>query len=724
MTFPLDKLIETALPLSRINARTIRERTIAGHPANMHMWWGRSPHYSSIVSLTAALVDAPESQEEILNRSERVLEANYAEFGDKPTVFDPFSGFGGIPLAAQSLGLPAIAADLNPVAVMLTKAATEIPARFAGCGPVNPISQSGSNGLAEDVLYYGQWLGQQVQQKLKPLYPTEPEGTVAAWIWARTIQCPNPACRCRIPMASSFVINGKAGQECWVEPIAAEGSISFALRSGPCPKDKQSNKVGAGAKFICPACGAMTTEEYVKSQGISHGLGAQLMAMVVDTPSGKLYKAPTAAQEEAAEIPMPDDIPQGEIPDNAHWFSPPGYGLKEYADLFSPRQMTMLSAYCDLLKELQDRVASDALAAGMSPEGGSLAENGTGALAYGQAVSVYLAFAIDKVADRNSTVCTWNSSGSIPRATFTRQAIPMAWNYAEGNPFSTITGNYHTALKNIVDCIEKLPGGSDVQVFHGDAVTQPYPQNVLICTELPYYKAIGYAHLSDFFYIWMRKSLKPVFPDLFSQMVTSKEELSTAAQYYGRSREDCDREYEKKMGIVLHKCFQASDPNYPSLFFFEYHKADANALRESTASLSAWSIMVQSVISAGYVIKAVWPMRSEAYSERADGTRVLIVTRKCEKTGQTTRRGFITTLKRELPQRLEILFCAGVDECDKEIAALGCGLSVFTRFARVLNANGSDMKAHDAMQIIYQEIKEILSSIVCDSVDEAEKEED
>ena len=250
MTFSLDKLIETALPLSRINARTISERTIAGHPANMHMWWGRSPHYSSIVSLTAALVDSPESREEIRNRSERVLETNYAEFGDKPTVFDPFSGFGGIPLAAQLLGLPAIASDLNPVAVMLTKAAAEIPARFAGYGPVNPISQSGSNGLAEDVLYYGQWLGQQVQQRLKPLYPTEPEGTVAAWIWARTIRPALAVCPWHPPSSSMENPVRNAGlNQSWLRE-------AFLLRFGTAHVQRISKRIRlarAQNSFALPA---------------------------------------------------------------------------------------------------------------------------------------------------------------------------------------------------------------------------------------------------------------------------------------------------------------------------------------------------------------------------------------------------------------------------------------------------------------------------------------
>lgn len=729
----MKKLIETALPLSSINAQSISERTAAtGHPANLHMWWGRSPHESSTFSLMAALVDASDNKEELLQRLDRIQNNAYTEFGDKPTVFDPFSGFGGIPLAAQKLGLPVVAGDLNPVAVMLTKAAAEIPAIFANCPPINQFSlfkdYVGAAGLAEDVQYYGEWLMEQAKERLKDIYPNEREGVPAAWIWARTVKCPNPACGCQMPLVSSYVINGKPGREAWAEPVATDGKITFNVHTGKCPSDKETNKFrNYGARFICPICGEITADEYVKQQGLNHELGAQMMAVILDTPTGREYKAPTEIQEAAAMISIPDNIPHGEIPDNAHWFSPPGFGIKEYSELFSPRQLTMLTTFCDLLLDVQDKAASDALAAGMSPEGGSLSDGGRGALAYGQAISVYLAFVIDKMADRNTTVCSWNSSGGNPRATFGRQAIPMVWNYSEGNPFSTITGNFRTSLKNIVTAIKELPCGSEVKVFHGDAVTADYPENALICTELPYYKAIGYAHLSDFFYIWMRRSLKPIFPAFFNQMVTSKEELSTVGQFYGREQKECEAEYEAKMNSVIEKLYACANPKYPSLLFYEFHKADRKAMEnyEGEASLSPWEVFTGNLVKAGFVISAVWPIRSEAASDRADGIRILVVVRKQEKTEQTTRRGFITTLKRELPDVINTAFCAGVDDVDKEITAMGCGLSIFTRYKRVMNADGSNMCIHDALQIIFQETSELLNtSTDDDSIEEAVTKED
>lgn len=735
MICPVKKLIETALPLSDVNRKTIGERTSAlGHPGNLHMWWGRSPIYSSIMALLSAVVDASEDNEELVRRMKRLKNNEYADLGNKPTIFDPFAGFGGMPLAAQELGFPVIAGDLNPVAVILTKAATEIPQRFIGKAAVNPnankLIYAQAEGLAEDVLYYGKWLKNRTQEKLKNLYPEDEDGKPAAWIWARTVKCPNPACGCQMPMVSSFVINSKVGHEAWVEPIVENGKVHFIVHEGKCPPEKETNKYrNYGARFRCPACGEITADDYVKKMGLLHQLDSQMMVVVIESGNGKVYKAPSPVQEDAADIPFPEEIPRGTIPDNAHWFSPPGFGLTEYQDLFSARQMKMLTTFCDLLSEVQDRVTADALAAGYSSDKKQLCDGGSGALAYGETVCVYLAFVIDKMADRNTTVCTWNSSGGNPRATFGRQAIPMAWNYAEGNPFSTITGNFETALNNIVAAINKLPCGSQCSVYQGNAVTIEFPENVMICTELPYYKNIGYAHLSDFFYIWLRRSLKPIFPKLFGPIVTSKEELSTVGQYYGEEQAVLEEKYRQDMDIVLRKMYFSASEEYPSLLFFEYRKADEVAIHqiyESASVPSAWESMLKSILFAGFQITAIWPMRNEAYSERADATRVLIVVRKTEKQNQMTRRNFINLLKRELPMKLDLLFLGEIDEEDRYLAAMGSGLQVFTRYKKILNADASVMSVHDALQIIYQETKDYLdqhfnTSEGADAVNKEEK---
>ena len=730
----MKKLVETALPLSEIRASGLREHTgAAGHPANLHMWWGRSPLLSTKAALTAALVDAPDSQEELLQRLERLQTGAYTEFGEKPTVFDPFSGFGGIPLIAQDLGLPVIAGDLNPVAVMLTKAASEIPSRFANLPPVNAMSlfkdYTGVTGLAEDVAYYGEWMIQRAKEQLHNLYPNDTEGVPVAWIWVRTAKCPNPACGCQMPLASTYILSGKAGNEVWAEPIADDnGEIHFEIRDGKCPEEHASNKVGKqGAIFRCPVCGSLTTDSYVKQMGQEDQLGSQMMAVVVDTPSGKRYLAPNDKQEAAADVPFPEDIPHGDIPDNAHWFTPPGFGLTAYSDLFSPRQLIFLTTLCDLLSEVQDKAASDALAAGMSETGGSLADGGTGALAYGQAVSVYLSFVIDKLADSNSTICTWRTTGGSLRNTFGRQAIPMTWTYAEGNPFSGITGNFETSLKNVVNAIKKLPSGGAVTAYQMDALSAAYPENVLICSELPYYHSIGYAHLSDYFYIWMRRGLKHVFTELFNQLVTSKNELSTVEKYFGKSLSDCEAEYAANLQTVFKKMYQAANPNYPILLFYEFHKVDLIACQDSidSSQLTPFEMILSNLYDEGFAISAVWPMRTNTVVKNADGIRILIVARKKERSENVTKRGFVTALKRELPAMLTQGLSAGIDPEDREITGLGYGLSIFTRYSRVMNADGTNTGIHEAIKLIYIEVADWLHHFedTCTNIDTTAKED-
>lgn len=704
----MKKLIETALPLKAIRNANVGEKVGSnGYSGNLHTWWGRTPIASTAVVLKAAMTDCDEYQDGMLSQSA-------ADQNSQITVFDPFAGFGGIPLAAQRIGQSVISSDLNPVAVMLNKAATEIPARFAGAKPVNGASKSmiytGAQGLAEDVQFYAEWLLNEGLKRLEGLYPQEQGTDVLAWLWTRTVKCPNPACGCTIPLSTTFVLNTKKGQEAWVEPTVQNGEVQFKVHNGICPEGKETNKFSSyGAKFRCPACGEVTTDEYVKKMGTSHQIGNQMMAMITGSSKGRVFLDASEAQILAASVDMPEDVPPGTIPDNAHWFSPPGFGFTEYADLFTPRQMTMLTTFGDLLKEVQDKVASDALAAGMSETGGSLSGGGAGALAYGEAVSVYLAFLVDMLADHHSTICSWNNSGGNIRNTFRRQAIPMTWNYAEGNPFADISGNYNMLLKKLVDAIANLPCGTQSIVTQGDAVTMDFPENVLVCTELPYYKAIGYAHLSDYFYIWMRRSLKAIFPELFSQTVTSKDELSTVSEYYGESPEDAQRRYESQMKIVCEKLYASATTEYPSLIFFEYHKDDDSAIRcDSTDKACSWEVIISNLISAGFVISAVLPMRDKKVSENASTTRVLIVCRKTdERSSGTTRRNFVSVFKREFPDCLNQLLIE-TDAEDRRILAMGAGLSMYSKYRKIINADGTEMSVHDALQIIVQETDEYL----------------
>lgn len=724
------KLIETTLPLTEINEAAIREKAgKAGHPANLHMWWGRSPEATSLAALAAAVKEySEETAQEDLERVTGIVAGNsstYQEWGeaqnrkDLPTVWDPFAGFGGIPIAAGKLGFTAIANDLNPVAAMLTRAAVDIPSRFHSMRPVHPgasrrIVYSGAEGLAEDVRFYGEWMENQALRRLAEVYPQTKHGeSPFAWLWVRTVKCPNPACNCRMPLGSSFVLSTSKNAPYWAEPVAENSRVCFRLHQGVCPDEKESNKIGKyGAKFRCPVCGEITTDDYIKKMGLADELNIEMMTVVTNTAGSKSFSAPDEIQKAASEVKKPADVPLGAIPSNAHWFSPPGFGLTEYADLFTPRQMLMLSTFSDLVREAQDMAASAALAAGMNEGGGSLEAGGTGALAYGQAIGIYLAFVVDKMADYNSSMCSWRTAGGNIRSTFGRQAIPMVWTFAEGNPFSGVSGNFKSMLSSVVQSVEHLGGTSSATVYQENALTMEHPQNVMVCTELPYYRDIGYADLSDFFYIWLRRSLKETYPQMFLPMVTSKDELSTVSTYYGTPKEEAEETYRADMRMVCEKLYQSSTTDYPAMLFYCFRKSDMESMKSCNAgeNESPWEFMLDSLISAGFAITAVWPMRSEPVSEKADSTRILIVAQKgSDRAGSITRRGFISTLKRELPPRLDRLFTGHISPEDELLSGLGQGLAVFTRYQTVLNADGSVMCVHDALQVVYLECEDYIN---------------
>ena len=694
------------------------------------MWWGRSPETSSLAALAAAVLDYSEEtsdeDQEILAKaatgSEDALDAvrdKLSEIGELPTVWDAFAGFGGIPIAAQKLGMRSAANDLNPVAAMLTRAAVDIPARFTSQKPIHPgvaerLSYSGGEGLAEDIRFYGAWMENQAMKRLSDVYPQMGNGEIPfAWVWVRTVKCPNPACNCHIPLSSSYILHQSKTTQYWAEPMVQEGQVRFQIHEGPCPRGKESNKIGSnGARFRCPVCGEITTDAYIKKMGAAHGLGTEMMAVVTNAEGKKSFFTPDEAQRAAADVSPQEDVPPGAIPANAHWFSPPSYGITEYADLFTPRQMRMLSTFSDLVREVQNMAASAAVAAGMSESEGALEAGGTGALAYGQAIGIYLAFVVDKMADYNSSMCSWRTAGGSIRSTFGRQAIPMVWTFAEGNPFSNVSGNFKTMLDSVVESVEHLGFGVPAIVSQDNALTMEYPKDVLVCTELPYYRDIGYADLSDFFYIWLRRSLKETYPEIFLPMITPKDELSTVSIYSGVSREDAEERYRTDMSVICEKLYLCCDSAYPALLFYCFRKNDLACIKHGSAGCnqSAWEFMLDGLFSVGFSITATWPMRSEHASERADSTRVLIVARKgIGRQGQITRRGFISTLKRELPERLQRLWSGHVLPEDEFLSCMGQGLAVFSKYQTVLNADGSVMCIHDALQIICPECEEYLA---------------
>lgn len=751
----IKKLIEVALPLEAINAESAREKSIRhGHPSTLHLWWARRPLATARAVIWSSLVDDPSSHPEqfpteeaqqqererlfdILTRlvkwensnDEGILAEAKAEImkstnGNPPALLDPFAGGGAIPLEAQRLGLEAHAHDLNPVAVMINKAMIEIPPKFAGRSPVNPEAQrqgaanqgwKGAAGLAEDVRYYGEWMKQEACKRIGHLYPKAKledgsEATVIAWIWARTVKCPNPACGCEMPLASSYVLSKKKGKCAWIEPHVYGEKVEYTVHQGDKLGKVVEPKKGRGATFVCPSCGETTLDAYVKDEGKAGRMGAQLMAIVAEGKHGREYLAPTAEHIHAAEVDKPDDYPDGAMPTNPRWFSPPAFGMTDYSQLFTNRQLTALTTFSALVGEAQQKAEADAVAAGVFNDHIALSEGGSGARAYGEAVGVYLAFVVDKMADRGSSICSWDNTRDGLRNTFGRQAIPMVWDFAEGNPFSNSSGCVDNMVDWVIKCIEEFPASASGNVKQFDAQSDCALRNIIISTDPPYYDNIGYADLSDYFYVWMRQALKGTYPKLFRTMLVPKAEELVATPYrFEGSVEKARDFFEDGMFNTCCRLHDYSRDDIPVTIYYAFKQSETDT--EDTTSSTGWETMLSAIIRAGFSITGTWPMRTEmANRSIASGTNalassiVLVCRKRDETAGSATRREFINALHREMRPALEKLQSANIAPVDLAQSAIGPGIGVFSRYKSVLEADGKPMSVRAALQIINQEL--------------------
>ncbi len=728
------KLIEVALPLEAINKESAREKSIRhGHPSTLHLWWARRPLAAARAVIWSSLVDDPSShpeqfptEEEQTAERERlfrileklvvwensnnpeVLDEARAEImkstnGNPPALLDPFAGGGAIPLEAQRLGLEAHAHDLNPVAVMINKAMIEIPPKFAGQPPVHPDATvleggwRGAAGLAEDVRYYGEWMKQEAFRRIGHLYPKVKDGhgkerTVIAWIWARTVKCPNPACGCEMPLAGSFELSKKKGKEACVIPQFdyEQKKITYKVRTGK-GEIPEAGKTSRGAKFKCIMCGEATTPDYIKSEAMHGRMGTQLMAVVAEGERERLYISPDKEHQHIAIVDKPENYPQGQIAGDRRALWTPLYGLANFEDLFTNRQLTALTTFSGLVAEAQAKVVAD----GGSEE-------------YGKAVGVYLAFVVDKMVDYHSTICIWHTTRELVANAMRRQAIQMTWDYAEGNPFCNSSGcfqNMYGWISKTLSCLVPGRPGSAIQY---DAQSDNGLRNIMVSTDPPYYDNIGYADLSDYFYVWMRQSLKNTYPDLFRTMLVPKAEELVATPYrFGGSIEKARNFFEDGMLKTCKQIFQYAHEDVPVTIYYAYKQSETND--DQTAS-SGWETMLSAIIQAGFSLVGTWPMRTEMTTAlkgnvNALASSIVLVCRKRPiDAPMCTRRDFINTLKRELKPALQKLQASNIAPVDLAQSAIGPGMGVYSRYSKVLEADGTPMSVRSALQIINQEL--------------------
>ena len=762
------KLIEVAIPLEAINAASAREKSIRhGHPSTLHLWWARRPLAACRAVLFAQLVDDPsshpdefptaeavdEERKRLFNiiedlvvwensTNEAVLERARAEIrkscGDTlPPIYDPFSGGGSIPLEAQRLGLPAYGSDLNPVAVMIGKAMIEIPPKFKDREPVHPGTRDrnhyrNAEGLAEDVKHYGEWMREQAFRRIGHLYPQVDlpkengggKATVIAWIWSRTVPSPDPAFgNVQVPIASCFLLSSKAGKEAWIEPIVdkAAKTISYRIRKGGTKEEiaaaKVGTKAGRGANFRCLLSDTAITPAYVKASGRGGNMGQTLIAIVAEGKRGRIYVEPTGDHAQIALSAKPAWKPETSLPIDPRNFWTVDYGLTTFGDLFTDRQLVALNTFSDLVHEARAEIERDALAAGLSGDPTPLRDGGTSAKAYAEAVSVYLAFALNRSADRGSSICTWDSSPKMEalRNTFARQALPMTWDFAEGNPFSKASGNFLNNVNWVITTIKKFaPFSIGIERQH-DAQTIHYPKESIISTDPPYYDNIGYADLSDFFFCWMKPLIRPVYPELFGVLATPKAEELVATPYRQGGKEAAESFFLGGMSKAIANMARQSSPNYPATIYYAFKQSE---ITQEGISSTGWATFLQAVLEAGYAVVGTWPMRTEMANRMiASGTNalansVVLVCRKREDSAETISRSeFIGALKRELPRAMEELQKANISPADMPQSAIGPGMGIFSRCEAVLEADDSPMTVKTALQLINRELDEYLGGI-------------
>ncbi len=646
-----------------------------------------------------------------------------------PGFHDPFAGGGALPLEAQRLGLESYASDLNPVAVTINTAMIEIPPKFAGRAPVGPklavdkqgkLSEdwSGARGLAEDVRRYGTWMREQAQQRIGHLYPQVDlpaaqgggKATVIAWLWARTVKSANPAfSHVNVPLVSTFVLSSKAGKEAYVHPVVEGSSYSFEVRAGT-PPDSAASGTTAGkrAGFICLMSGSPIDYKHIRAEGSAGRIGSKLMAIVAEGPKGKVYLSPTPEQEAIAHQAQPTWKPETPLHGKCR-VNVSNYGLDVYGDLFTPRQLVALTTFSDLVAEAIEKCRLDAQNTGITDNVIGLDGGGTGATAYAQAVGVYLAFAVDRLADYYSSLGRWQNVNQQLSNLFARQAIPMMWDYPEANPFSGKGGSFDNLFDWSIQSIEHLGHWSCGKVVQADAQSQQVSSKKLISTDPPYYDNIGYADLSDYFYVWLRRSLRSIFPDLFATVAVPKAEELVATPYRHGSKQEAETFFLDGMTAAMHNLAEQAHPAFPVTIYYAFKQSETSDA--SGTGSTGWETFLEAVLAAGFAISGTWPIRTEM-SQRMIGSgtnalasSIVLVCRQRSTNAPTVgRREFLRELNALLPEALAEMTHGGVNSpvapVDLSQAIIGPGMAIFSQYSAVLEADGTPMRVKTALQLI------------------------
>lgn len=734
------KLIEVALPLEEINAacKADKDRK-TGTIRNMHKWFAPMPLPAWRALIYAALIDDPEDDgrrvyhldlikrlvrsgadtpdpEDILE-ARRNIESQYQ--GAPPALLDPFCGGGSTLLEARRLGLRGFGSDLNPIPVLISKSLVDVLPRVQDLDPLPHLpahdKQAGSTlfetscasvrakgpfeQFIEDVNYFAELVQQRVLSRLSMLYPQRAGESTVAWLWARTAACPSPACGVESLLMTSWWISRKQGDLAWLEAQLRDGELKLSVISGQrTGGPSESPKTGRGATFACLACGAVLDEDYLIAEGIAGRIGLRMTCVVVDRDGTRIYREPTEEEIAAAGTSVVgEDFPNIVLPDIPRWFSPPRFGFREQADLYTSRQLSTHMAFADEVAGIYDEV---------------IAAGGTDDRA--KAITVLLGLSLGKLVQVASTLAIWRHQPTPKaEAALSTHAIPMMWDFPEVNVFGGSVGDWLgqvrtacRALPYIV--IDDAPLG---EVNKADARVSRLPEPGLVATDPPYFDAIGYADLSDYFYVWHRRALREVLPELYTTLAAPRlGELTAIPSHHGNSVHAARSYFISGFAETFRSLKTSLAPDLPMLIVYA-SKEQKGGDQEETR----WASILAAMMMADLEITGTWPIRGTTQARmisagtNAVASYVVMTARPRSSEAPTaTLQELNRALRRELAPAIRDLQSAGTLPVDLPQASMGPGMQIYSRYRQVLDQTGNPVDVDQALRMINQARSEVL----------------
>ena len=721
------RFIEETFPVKEVSAEASREKNIRhGHISTLHIWWARRPLAASRATAYAALTPEPKDIDEwsrkrdfIINLSkwenslnphwiekarQDILEANG---GVPPKVLDPFGGGGAIPLEALRLGCETYSNDLNPVAVLIQKCTLEYPQKY-GRPTEQPddrmlFGEATKNPLLEDVKKWGAWVLAEAKKELERFYPQEEDGSIpVGWIWARTIPCQHPTCEAQIPLMRQFWLAKKEKKKVALYPYVENGVVNFKVVGHgyePMPEDFDPTKgTVSRAVAVCPVCGGPMEAKLTRKLFQEGEAGERMVAVVTHKPgtTGKRYRVATDADlavfqsteavfaEKREQLMLewgmdavPDEpTPEGKGSGAERAFSVRNYGMNTWGDLFNARQKLALITFVEKVKEAYQKMVEE----GVDTE-------------YAKAVVSYLALCISRCSDFESTLVRWFNHVENPCNTFARQAIPMMWDFFELNLFSPVSqGTFYSMSRQIlrtIDILGQTNYSSTGLTTQASATSLPYSNDFFdaVLTDPPYYDNVPYSYLSDFFYVWLKRTLGELYPELFATPLTPKRNEIVAYSRGPGGFKEGKRFFEELLKQAFQEIYRVLKPNGVAVIVYA-HK-----------STEGWETLINSLLDSGLIMTGAWPLDTEmkarlrSQESAALASSIYIVARKMER--EPT--GFYNEVKEEmtahLNRKLHRLWEEGLSGADFFIAAIGSAVEVFGKYEQVMTFGGEIIRA-------------------------------